>query len=178
MFTAQGGSSSQSASPSAGIVGSFHQQFGPWLGYRVTSSYARNTFAYADTTFITGSPNAISSNSLVNGSTYELTFAYTVQGPSSKRISTDAEVGGGALLIEPSLSPGTAPSMLERNHRRTALGGVGFNFKLNPHLDLRAEYRILVFNNPGFGYSPDTRVTASSRPTVGMTYHFGKSGDK
>jgi len=168
---------SQSASPSAGVVGSFHQQFGPWLGYRVASSYARNTFAYTNTVSIPGTTYATTSTNLVNGSTYELTFAYTVHGPSGKRISTDAEVGGGALLIEPSPSPPpTSPSgVLGRNHRRTALGGVGFNFNLTPRLDLRAEYRTLIYNNPGFGLMPNTRITASSQPTVSLTYHFGST---
>jgi len=168
---------SQSASPSAGVVGSFHQQFGSWLGYRVASSYARNTFAYTNTIYpntVTTPGATYTSTSLVNGSAYELTASYTVQGPSGKRVSTDAEVGAGALLFEPSPSPPTNPSgQLGRNRRRTVLGGVGFNFKLTPHLDLRAEYRVLVYKNPGFGLLPNTRYTASSEPTVGVTYHFG-----
>jgi opacity protein-like surface antigen len=64
--------------------------------------------------------------------------------------------------------------------RPTAVAGAGINYKLTPHLSLRAEYRGLYFKGPDFRYMngsiPVTsRYTLSSQPTLGLTYQFGKA---
>jgi hypothetical protein len=88
LFTTQ---KSQNASPSAGVLGTFHQQFTRWLGYNVNVGSTRFTENYSSGfAFV---PSATSSTSLTTNFTrgsigtnaVETTVAAVVQGPRNQR---------------------------------------------------------------------------------------------
>jgi len=182
----------QSAAPSAGVFGSFHQSFTPWLGYNIHFGYTRFTDHYSNAQeYLTTSTTTFpSSSSFIRGNIrtnmYDLTISSVIEGPRTKRFSTFTEVGGGGLFFTP-LSVDTGA----RQQTRPALVfGAGANFKLAPKLDLRAEYRGLLYKSPDFNLTditpgitgtnqfPMTRLfTVTSTPEVSLVYHFGRTGN-
>ena len=64
--------------------------------------------------------------------------------------------------------------------------GVGMNYKLTSHLDLRAEYRGLFYKSPDFnlppygqGNFPITRLfTVTSQPAISVVYSFGRKPNR
>jgi opacity protein-like surface antigen len=180
----------QSAAPSAGVFGSFHQSFTPWLGYNVHFGFTRFTEHYsnAQESILTPTTTVPASSSFIRGNLrtnmYDLTVSSAIEGPRTKRISTFTEVGGGGLFFTP-LSTETGAS---RQTRPALVFGVGANFKLSPKLDLRAEYRGLFYKSPDFNLTditpgvtgtnqfPMTRLfTVTSTPEVSLVYHFGRT---
>lgn len=165
---------SQAAVPAAGVVATFHQQLRPSLGYSVTAGYTHTTFNYTY-----GASNSFAGffqRGGIGTNILELSSAYVVQGPHSKRVTSFADVGGGMLAFLPTTSTQNDSYVF----RPTAVAGAGINYKLTPHLSLRAEYRGLYFKGPDFRYMngsiPVTsRYTLSSQPTLGLTYQFGKA---
>ena len=181
----------QSAAPSAGVFGSFHQSFTPWLGYNIHFGYTRFTDHYSNAQeYLTTSTTTFpSSSSFIRGNVrtnmYDLTVSSVIEGPRTRRFSTLTEVGGGGLFFTP-LSTDTGA----RQQTRPALVfGAGANFKLTPKLDLRAEYRGLLYKSPDFNLTditpgitptnqfPMTRLfTVTSTPEVSLVYRFGRTG--
>ncbi len=181
----------QSAAPSAGVFTSFHQSFTPWLGYNVHFGFTRFTEHYSNAEqFVPNSTTKLPpESSFVRGNLrtnmYDLTISSVMEGPRTKHFTTFTEVGGGGLFFSP-LSKGLGA----RQQTRPALVfGVGANFKLSPHLDLRAEYRGLLYKSPDFNMQditpgvsstnqfPMTRLfTVTSTPEVSLVYHFGHRG--
>jgi opacity protein-like surface antigen len=181
----------QSAAPSAGVFASFHQSFTPWLGYNIHFGYTRFTEHYsnAEEYLTTSTTTFPASSSFIRGNIrtnmYDLTVSSVIEGPRTKRFSTFTEVGGGGLFFSP-LSSDTGA----RQQTRPALVfGAGANFKLAPKLDLRAEYRGLLYKSPDFNLTditpgitgtnqfPMTRLfTVTSTPEVSLVYHFGRTG--
>lgn len=95
----------QGTSASAGVLGTVHQSFGRWLGYGVNLGYTRFTENYSQGIAFTPKANLVPAlsptSSFTRGSIgtnmYELTGAYLVQGPKTKRVDTFAQLGGGVL---------------------------------------------------------------------------------
>jgi opacity protein-like surface antigen len=177
LFTTQ---RSQSASPSAGVLGTFHQQFTRWIGYNVNVGYTRLTESYSSG--IAFVPSATSSTALttnfIRGSigtnVVETTVAAVAQGPRNRRFSTFAQFGGGGLFFVPF----THLDGYNKQIRPTMVFGVGMNYRLTEHLGLRAEYRGLFYKSPDFAptlnYLPVTRMfTVTNQPAVSLTYTFG-----
>lgn len=180
----------QSAAPAAGAFASFHQSFAPWLGYNIHFGFTRFTEHYSNAEeFVTTPTTTVpTGSSFIRGNLrtnmYDLTVSSVIEGPRTKRFSTFTEVGGGGLFFSP-LSTGTGA----RQQTRPALVfGVGANFKLRPRLDLRAEYRGLLYKSPDFNVLditpgltgtnqfPMTRLfTVTSTPEVSLVYHFGRT---
>jgi opacity protein-like surface antigen len=110
---------------------------------------------------------------------YELTVAYAVQGPKTKRFSTFAQLGGGGLYFLPTQDP----SPYAEQVRATMVFGVGMNYKLSEHFALRAEYRGLFYKNPDFK-NPDAPIpisklfTVTNEPTLSVVYTFGRGKKK
>ena len=180
----------QGASPSAGVFGSFHQQFTPWIGYNVHFGFTNFTEHYSNgeqfipnsTTTLPGGSSFVQGNLRTN--MYDLTVSSVIEGPRTKRFSTFTEVGGGGLIFRP-LSTGLGAS---QQTRPALVFGLGANFKLGPKLDLRAEYRGLLYKSPDFNILditpgitgtnqfPMTRMfTVTSTPEVSLVYHFGRT---
>ncbi|HEY1743478.1 MAG TPA: hypothetical protein VGG18_09960, partial [Granulicella sp.] len=181
-------------SPSAGVLGTFHQSLRPWLGYNVNMGYSRFSenysqgSAYLPTTNQGGqvpppplqnNPSSNFSQGSIGTNMYELTVAYAVQGPKTKRFSTFAQLGGGGLYFLPTQDP----SPYAEQVRATMVFGVGMNYKLSEHFALRAEYRGLFYKNPDFK-NPDAPIpisklfTVTNEPTLSVVYTFGRGKKK
>jgi hypothetical protein len=184
----------QGTSPSAGVLGTFHQSLRPWLGYNVNLGYSRFSENYsrgAEYLPVINQggqvppppPQNNPSSSFAQGSIgtnmYELTVAYAVQGPKTKLFSTFAQLGGGGLFFLPTHDP----SPYAEQVRATMVFGVGMNYKLSEHFALRAEYRGLFYKNPDFRNS-DTPIpisklfTVTNEPTLSVVYTFGHGKKK
>jgi opacity protein-like surface antigen len=177
LFTTQ---QSQSASPSAGVVGTFHQQFTRWLGYNVNVGYTRFTenYSYVSAYLPSASPSTASSASFTRGSigtnAVETTIAAMVQGPRTRHFTTFAQFGGGGLFFVPF----TQSDKYNSQVRPAMAFGVGMNYRLTDHFGVRAEYRGLFYKSPDFAAdlspAPVPRLfTVTNQPVVGLTYTFG-----
>jgi opacity protein-like surface antigen len=175
----------QGTSPSAGVLGTFHQSFKPWLGYNVNLGYSRFSENYSrGEAFVpnkgtTASPFSEFSQGSIDTNLYETTVAYAVRGPKIARLSTFAQIGGGGVWFLPTQNP----SAYREQVRLTMVFGGGFNYKLSDHFGVRAEYRGLFYKSPDFR-NPNAPIpisklfTATSEPTVSIVYSFGGEGNK
>lgn len=175
----------QGTSPSAGVLGTFHQQFSPWLGYNVNFGYTRMAEIYQRDFGVAfaGSP-VVAGNPIVTGSfsrgsigtnTYELSAAYVAKEPSStKHLQTFVQGGGGVLMLLPTDKPFRGFN----SYRAIAVFGAGVDYRITEHLGLRAEYRGLFYKNPDFAavtslIPVSKQFTVTNEPTVSLTYTFG-----
>jgi opacity protein-like surface antigen len=166
----------QGTSLSAGVLGTFHQSFRPWLGYNVNLGYSRFGENYSDGFVsnppLTGaSPNSSFYHASIGTNMYELTGAYVVEGPKAKRLSTFGQLGGGALFFLPTKDP--SPTSMQI--RPAMVFGGGINYKFSSHLALRAEYRGEFYKNPDFKQQ-ELKFTVTNAPTVSIVYAFGSRG--
>lgn len=170
----------QGTSSSVGILGTLHQSFKPWLGYDVNFGYTRFTEKYSEGIYDTINPpstNTPSSFHLgsIGENTYELTAAYLVQGPRTKRIDTFFQLGGGVLSFLPTQDPSPYWILF----RPALVFGTGMNYRLSEHWALRTEYRGLFYRNPYYNLAP-TNVPmvefddVTNEPTISMVYRFGR----
>ncbi len=165
---------SQTGTNAVGALASFHQQFSPWIGYRITTTYSRPTFAAASGTS-TSSGNYSTGSFAIAQSIYELSGTYTVQGPRHGRLSTSVEAGASMLAFS-SINPYPIPATNVHSFRAAAVAGIGAELALSKHWALRAEYRTQIYKPPAF-YTNNTsptsgNTTLSSNPIFGITYHF------
>ncbi len=181
IFTTQ---ATQGTSPSPGVLGTFHQSFKPWLGYNVNTGYTRFTDNYSyGSAFVPakGSPFPASSTftqGTIGTNMYELTIAEVFKGPRNNRFNTFGQFGGGGLFFLPT----DRASPASEQTRPAMIFGVGMNYKLTNHLDLRSEYRGLFYKSPDFnlppygqGNFPITRLfTVTSQPAISVVYTFGR----
>jgi opacity protein-like surface antigen len=166
----------QSSSPSLGVLGSFHQSFGRFLGYDVYAGYTRFRQSYSDLSgFLQiSNPNVpVSVNQHTWGSVgtnlIELTVAYSIDGPRSRWIRTFTEVGGGGLFFLPYDGAGAHDQT-----RPALLFGGGVEYRLSDHLGLRAEYRGHLLKGPDFATSgPQRLFTVMNTPAISLVYRFG-----
>jgi opacity protein-like surface antigen len=165
----------QGTTPSAGVLGTFHQQLTHWIGYETSFGYTRLAENYLTALGYNGSggntgsavPHSISSD------VYELSLAVVAKGPvSTHRMQTFLDGGSGVLLFRPTRQP-----LPERSQvRGMVLFGAGIDYRLSDHFGLRAEYRGMFYKNPDFR-NPDivaTKLfTVSNEPTISLVYRFG-----
>jgi opacity protein-like surface antigen len=185
-FTTQ---TTQGTSPSPGVLGTLHESFKPWLGYNVNLGYTRFSENYSHgSAFVppkgtTASPSSTFTQGSIGTNMYELTIAEVFEGPRSKRFNTFGQFGGGGLFFLPTDSASPA----SQQTRPAMIFGVGMNYKLTSHLDLRAEYRGLFYKSPDFNLPPYdqynfpmTRLfTVTSQPAISVVYTFsGKPNRK
>jgi opacity protein-like surface antigen len=88
---------------------------------------------------------------------YELSVAYAITGPRTRRFDTFVQFGGGGLFFVPTESR----SPYANQTRPAMVFGVGLNFKLAPRLAIRVEYRGLFYKNPDFAYYSGNAVPIS-----------------
>ena len=167
----------QGTSSSAGVLGTLHQSFTPWLGYDVNFGYTRFTEKYSEGIYDTTTPpttNAPSGFYLgsVGDDMYELTAAYVVQGPRARHVDTFFQLGGGVLSFLPTQNPSPYGVLF----RPTMVFGSGVNYRLSAHWALRGEYRGLFYKNPAFNASSPMPefCTVTSEPTISIVYRFGR----
>ena len=170
----------QGTSPSAGVLGTFHQSIKPWLGYNVNLGYSRFSESYSlGHTFVPDQPSMVSppssfSQGSIGTNMYETTIAYVVQGPKARQFTTFAQFGGGGLWFLPT----TDLKAYNEQVRAAMLFGVGMNYKFSEHFGIRAEYRGLFYKNPDFAYTinlaPINKMfTVTNQPTISVVYTFG-----
>ena len=162
------------ATPAVGALASFHQQFSPMVGYRVTGAYSRPSLDY--TYRPASTPNAQPSSIEITTRAVELSGAYVIQGPHGHRIHTEAEAGGGVLMFHPYQSDTTPTTVV----RPAGIAGIGAEFEVTKRVSVHAQYRAVIFETPDFHTTnaavPITSsVVVSSQPSVGITFHLGKS---
>jgi hypothetical protein len=173
----------QDTAPSAGVLGTFRQTFSPWLGYSVNLGYARVSEHYRGYGVAAEGGNYVDGFN-VSTNVYESSVTYVAHTRVNKRYSIFADVGPGLLTFLPihrgpdainyvpfgyaSLIPGVQV-------RPTGVFGSGIDIHLTQHIDLRAEYRGLLYKNPDFntGDAPYSKLmTLTNEPTISLVYHF------
>ncbi len=178
----------QSTTPAIGVLASFHQQFRPWLGYRIIATHSEPTFLYGYQvpTPYANAPVTTTAGNTVYEHVYEVAGTYVVKGPRYRRISTSAEAGIGLLAFLP---PGTNignPPLLNA-YRPEAVVGISGELALTQHLALHAGYRALLYKAPtsyyGTSYgvavpSDPGNLTLSNEPVIGLTYRFHPSREE
>ena len=161
------------ATPSAGFLAVFHQQFHGFAGYDVNAGYTRTAYNY--TAAATNGTVSSFTKTAIGTNMYELSVAYVAKAPASThRLQAFVQGGGGILVFLPTqkLFPGAV------NLRAAALFGAGADYRISDHLGFRVEYRGLFFKTPDFvQYSAATPTqklfTVSSQPVVSLIYRFG-----
>ncbi len=159
----------QGIAPTAGVLGTFRQQFRPWLGYSVNMGYTR-----VDERYLLPSYPAYNSDLHVPSNLYELSFSYVATERLTPRLTGFADLGAGFLTALPTHRSVTPSGELPRsaNFRPESVTGFGLDFQLANNLDFRAEYRGLLYKNPDFG-GLQKSTTWTSEPTLSLVYRFG-----
>lgn len=174
-------------SPTVGVLGTFRQQFRPWLGYSLNMGYTRVTERYtanAPSPGGGGSLNAFGNEATIHNNMYELSLSYVARKQLTPRLSGFAEVGAGAVTFLP-IFPASAArynpdtGFIKQiygppvNFRPEGVGGVGIHLHLANSFGLNVEYRGLIYKEPDFGLNLQKSTTLTSEPTVSLTYSFG-----
>jgi hypothetical protein len=173
----------QGAPASAGVLGTFHQSFRPWLGYIVNMGYTRLNENYSSGAQYIAKPTnppqypsySYFSGGSIGENVYEFTGSYFLQGPRAKHIHTFFQLGGGVLTFLPTQDPSPYWVLF----RPVLVFGTGMNYRLSEHWALRAEYRGLFYRNPYYNGAasnvpmPEFNVV-TSEPTISIVYRFGR----
>ncbi len=165
----------QGTTPSAGVLGTFHQQLTHWIGYETSFGYTRiaeNYFTAVGDNGMGGDTGTATAHSIPSD-LYELSLAVVAKGPvSTHRMQTFLDGGSGLLLFRPTQQPEPERSQI----RPMVLFGAGIDYRLSDHLGFRAEYRGMFYKNPDFR-NPEivaTKLfTVSNEPTISLVYRFG-----
>lgn len=105
----------------------------------------------------------------VHSRSSQIDFDYVLTLPTENRFKPFLEGGLGTIGYTPvgANPPGTV------GERRTAVNyGGGFNVGLSGHLDLRLEYRGVIFHIPDFGGIRITNWNHMAVPDAGLVWHF------
>ena len=164
--------------PTAGVFGTFRQQFRPWLGYSVNMGYTRVNERY---TYGAAAPWGYDLR--LPNNMYELSLSYTASKQLSPRMSGFLELGGGTVVFLPVIPasrqpyPGSTPQnalyYAPVNFRPEGVAGFGIHLHLADSFGLRLQYRGLIYKDPDFGRNLQKATTITSEPTVSLTYSFG-----
>jgi opacity protein-like surface antigen len=174
----------QSQSPSAGALFTFHGAIKPYLGYNVNFSYTRFTqtdsegSGYVPGQGSTTPPGGASfSAGALDSRMEELTLAYVFYGPRSKRFRTFGQIGGGGLFFEP-----LNANFAHQETRPAMVFGTGAEYDISSHFSVRAEYRGLFYKMPDFGIDngfPKQRLfSVTNTPAISLVYRFKASATK
>jgi opacity protein-like surface antigen len=174
----------QSQSPSAGALVTFHGVMKPYLGYNVNFSYTQFTQTDSEGSgYVPGQganppPGGGSfSAGALDTHMNELTLAYAFYGPRAKRFRTFGQIGGGGLFFDP-----INASFAHRQTRPAMVFGIGGEYDVSRHFSVRAEYRGLFYKMPDFGIDngfPKQRLfTVTNTPAISFVYRFKASPKK
>jgi hypothetical protein len=166
----------QSLSPSAGVLGTFRQQFRPWLGYSVNMGFTRGTIHFTQDAGH-GSANT-ADNFYIANDIYELSLSWVAEKRITPKLSGFADVGAGMVSFLPAHRGANAASFYPPGHvppvtfRPLGVGGIGIDYHFTPSLALRAEFRGQLYKNPDYGIGGLRNLTVTSEPTLSLTYTF------
>jgi len=171
------------ASPTVGVLGTFRQQFRPWLGYSVNMGYTLLTERFTQYSNFSGPYSDTNYDVKVNSNMYELSLSYTASKQLTPRMSGFVEAGAGALAFLPAIPRSVVPSPYSSFQNQLyfanvafapeTLAGLGVHWHLANSFGIRAEYRGLIYTNTVFQHTVHKAMTLSSEPTVSLTYSFG-----
>jgi len=165
---------SQSQSPSAGALVTFHHAVKPYLGYNVNFSHTRFTQTDFEAAEYVPPAGGSFTTGALDTHMYELTLAYAFYGPRSKRFRSFGQIGGGELFFEP-----INASLAHQQRRASMVFGVGGEYDVSPHFSLRAEYRGLLYKMPDFGNSSGLLehklFTVTNMPAISLVYRLNSA---
>ena len=171
-----GSLTTQSLTPSGGTLGTFRQQFAPWLGYSVNMGYTRNSLH--DTEGATAGSANTYNNLYIANNVYELSLAYVAEKHITPRLSGFFDIGAGMLAFLPETGRANSANTFilatkaPVSFRPLGVGGLGIDYKLSPAFAFRAEYRGQIFKFPDYGIGLPRMTTLSSQPTFSLVYTF------
>lgn len=167
-----------SATRSGGFLAGYRYHLSPWFALQGDYGYTRNTQNFFDPlTFGQG----------VQTNVHELTGAAVLTANNRGRVRPYFLAGGGVVLFRPTNSPsnallgiGNSFGFSSNQTKPAFLYGGGVDFNLTRFMALRAEYRGLVFDAPGFqipglGFLSGLTtpgLTHLAQPSVGLVWRF------
>jgi opacity protein-like surface antigen len=155
-----GAGTAESPDASAGFLLGVRRYKKPWVGYEVTYSYNA-----ANYNFTTGSTSQPSTHVPSNASTATVDYVVSLPVPITG-LRPFALAGGGITFFNPQ-------GAFQSETKPVFCYGVGLDYRFLPHIGLRAQYRGLVYQAPGFGVSSTTTVsTVTTEPSIGIFVHF------
>jgi len=148
-----------SATNSAGVLGSYRRFFDVHNGVEVNYGYALNTQNFLSSSGTLG----------VDTHSHEISAAYVFRMPL-KRFTPFALAGAGALVFDPKDFQGA-----NSQTRAAFVYGGGADFNLSHRVFVRAEYRGFVYNSPTYNLTSlngTDRMTHRAEPSIGFGYRF------
>src|SRR5437879_4571048 len=124
------------ATHSGGVLGSYRYFFNAHHGVEANYGYSLNTQSYGSTSGVLG----------VKSYSHEISAAYVFRMPMNK-FTPFVLAGAGGLIFDPKDFVGA-----NSQARAAFVYGGGADFKLTPHIFVRAEYRGLVYNSPTYDF--------------------------
>lgn len=146
-------------SNSGGVLGSYRYFFNDHHGVEGNYGYSLNTQSYGSSIGTLG----------VKSYSHEISAAYVFRMPL-RNFTPFVLAGAGGLIFDPKDFVGASSQA-----RAAFVYGGGADFKLSPHIFMRAEYRGFVYNSPTYdltGLAGADRVTHRAEPSVGFGYRF------
>jgi opacity protein-like surface antigen len=148
-----------SATNSAGVLGSYRRFFDVHSGVEVNYGYALNTQNFLSSSGTLG----------VDTHSHEISAAYVFRMPL-KRFTPFALAGAGALVFDPKDFQGA-----NSQTRAAFVYGGGADFNLSHRVFVRAEYRGFVYNSPTYNLTSlngTDHMTHRAEPSIGFGYRF------
>jgi outer membrane immunogenic protein len=148
-----------SATNSAGVLGSYRRFFDVHSGVEVNYGYALNTQNFLQSSGTLG----------VKSYSHEISAAYVFRMPMRK-FTPFVLAGAGGLIFDPKDFVGA-----NSQTRAAFVYGGGADFNLSHHVFVRAEYRGFVYNSPTYDLTAlngTDRITHRAEPSVGFGYRF------
>lgn len=155
----------QHTTDTGGFLANYRFHFNRWLGAEANYGYDRNT---QQNFTITGPFN-------VQSNVHQVTGALVVNIPwRVAALKPYALAGAGALVFDPTGNAGGFVAGAERQTKATFVYGGGIDYKIIPHVSLRAEYRGFVYQRPDFGLGLlNSDATAhTAQPSAGIVFRF------
>lgn len=157
-----GGSTTNSATQSGGLLVGYSYQFNRWAGVEGNYGYSRNTQSFLGSF----------GQSAVRANTHELTGSFVFHIPiNGSGVRPYALAGGGALIFDPVDSFANG---IDQQARGTFVYGGGVDYDVTHNFGIRAEYRGFIYKTPDFnvGALNLDKVTHLAQPSVGFYFRF------
>jgi opacity protein-like surface antigen len=147
---------------SGGLLTGYRFNINHWIAAEADYGYARNSQEFYGKT-----------SGRVESNVHEITGSAVAKLPSYGRLHPFVLAGGGALVFDPT-NKRTNYGGVSRETRGAFLYGAGADYTLAKHWALRAEYRGLVYEAPGFNVASlrSNAWTHAAQPSAGIVYKF------
>jgi len=167
--TVEGNGTTQSATNSLNLLGTFRFRIAPRFGMEATYGRSKNSQKYD------APPNTFRIQTQVT----EFTGAVVYSPFRTEKVSTFVLGGGGVLFFSPYYTEiDDVPTTINttRQARSTILFGLGADYHFNSRLALRLQYRGFFYSPPDFGVQISGLFTGArgymGEPSVGVVFSF------